>query len=434
MLWQKDTGAEDWVTRFTVGDDYQWDTVLLPYDIRATRAHAWGLRQIEILDAGELDEINNALDELHDGVTAGEIAVTPADEDCHTVIEQYLTNELGAIGKKIHAGRSRNDQVLAAVRLFLREQIVTIARRVIDLSELLCELGAANDDRLMPGYTHLQQAMPSTPGAWAAGFAETLLADLETLRSAYRAINVSPLGSAAGYGVPHLDLPRQPVAERLGFRDIQTHVTAVQLSRGKLEQEVVHAFVQVAGTINRMAADLVLYNTKEFAFVELPDEYCTGSSIMPQKKNPDVLELARAQYHRLTGNLQQLLGLPANLPSGYHRDLQLVKAAAMESGFITEDLLTAMNHLIPGVRFRPDKMREACSPGLLATAEAIEAVREGVPFREAYRQAARRIEELELPPTDTILSTYASPGEPGHIDTDLIDHRLDEYRTWIDHR
>ncbi len=434
MLWQKDAGAEDWVTRFTVGEDYQWDTVLLPYDIRATRAHAWGLVQIDILEDDELEAINRVLDQLDERVGAGNVEVRPSDEDCHTLIEEYLTEQLGVIGKKIHTGRSRNDQVLAAVRLFLREQLRSIAGQTAELVETLCEIAEANDDQLMPGYTHLQQAMPSTPGLWAAGYAELLLSDLESLQSAYDAVNVSPLGSAAGYGVPHLELPRRAVAERLGFRDIQTHVTAVQLSRGKLEQEVVHGLIQLAGTINRMAADLVLYSSEEFAFVELPDEYCTGSSIMPQKKNPDVLELARAQYHRLTGNLQQLLGLPANLPSGYHRDLQLVKAAVMESGFVTEDLLTAVNNLMPGILFRTERMREVASPGLLATAEAIRAVKEGVPFREAYRQAAENMENLELPPTGEILSSYTSPGTPGNVDVSLIRSRLKGFGEWIESR
>lgn len=431
MLWQKDTGVEDWVTRFTVGDDYQWDTILIPYDIRATRAHAWGLTQIDVLTEDELKRINASLNALEAKAADGQVTVTPADEDCHTVIEQYLTKDLGTVGKKIHTGRSRNDQVLTAVRLFLREQLQALGQQAIELCSTLCDFGDAYDNMLMPGYTHMQRAMPSTPGLWAMGYAELLVNDLETLQAAYRQVNVSPLGSAAGYGVPHLKLPRQEVAKRLGFRDVQTHVTAAQLSRGKLEQQVVHTYVQLAGTINRLASDLVLYNTAEYGFVELPDAYCTGSSIMPQKKNPDVLELARAQYHRLTGNLQQLLTLPANMSSGYHRDLQLVKAAVMQSGFITEDLLTAMNNLVPDVSFNKERMRKACSQGLFATADAIERVRSGVPFREAYQEAAQNVDQITVPETKEALAAYQVAGYPGQVQPALLREQLDKQRTWI---
>lgn len=256
--------------------------------------------------------------------------------------------------------------------------------------------------------------MPTTAGAWALGYAELLVADLDALRHAAHQINVSPLGSAAGYGVPHLDLPRQAVAERLGFRAVQTHVAAVQLSRGKLELHVVHALVQVAATINRLASDLVLFNTAEFGFVELPAEYCTGSSIMPQKQNPDVLELARATYHRLLAEMQVLLTLPANLPSGYHRDLQLTKEAVMRSVLLTHDLLDALLHLLPGVRFRPEKLQKATTPELFATARALELVLRGVPFREAYRQAASEVDSLDTPDAQTALAAYSTAGTPGN--------------------
>ena len=330
-LWQKETQVADWMMRFTVGEDWRWDTLLLPFDVAGTRAHAWGLVQAGVLSEEERAQVETELDRLLEAVQAGEVDVRPEDEDSHTVIERYLTERLGDLGKKIHTGRSRNDQVLASLRLYLRERLSALGRQTIRLADVLCDLGEAHDDALMPGYTHLQQAMPTTAGLWALGYAELLAGDLDALKGAHYAVNVSPLGSAAGYGVPGLHLPREAVAKRLGFRAVQTHVTAVQLSRGKLELHVAHALVQVAATINRLASDLVLFSTTEFGFVELPDAYCTGSSIMPQKKNPDVLELARASYHRLIAEMQVLLTLPANLPSGYHRDLQLTKAAIMRS-------------------------------------------------------------------------------------------------------
>lgn len=433
-LWQKGTSAADWVTRFTVGEDYLWDQLLLPHDIRATWAHAWGLETIDILTGDELHEVELALKDLQLEFDAGRITVRPEDEDCHTVIEHYLTNRLGETGKKIHTGRSRNDQVLAALRLYLREALRTIAGGVEEVARALCAWGNLHDRMLMPGYTHMQRAMPSTVGLWAMGFAELLVSDLEAIVAATDQINVSPLGSAAGYGVPYLDLPREAVARRLGFRKIQTHVTAVQLSRGKLELHVAHALAQVAATLNRLATDLVLFNTSEFAFVKLPAEYCTGSSIMPQKKNPDVLELARASYHRIIAEMHVLLTLPANLPSGYHRDLQLTKEAVMRTALSAADLVEAMKNILAGVTFNEERLRQATTGELLATARALELVQQGLPFREAYRSAAKDIESIGDPESEEVLSTYRVPGFPGLSDPEVVLRQLEEISDRLDGR
>lgn len=425
-LWQKGTRAAEWVTRFTVGDDYRWDTLLLPFDIRATEAHAWGLARIGLLSADDLVRVQAALEELSAAAERGEVEVRQEDEDCHTVIEHYLTEHLGDTGKKIHAGRSRNDQVLAALRLYMRERLVWIMGRTGDVVRLLCEWGERYDHVLMPGYTHMQRAMPSTVGLWAMGYAELLLSDVTALGEAADQINVSPLGSAAGYGVPYLELPRDAVAERLGFRGIQTHVTAVQLSRGKLELHAVHALAQVCLTLNRLASDLVLFNMAEFGFVKLPAEYCTGSSIMPQKQNPDVLELARASYHRIIAEMQILLTLPANLPSGYHRDLQLTKEAAMRADRLAGDVVEAMANVLGGVQFDEEKIRQATTPELFATARAMEMVEQGEPFREAYRRAAEEIHSLEMPSTDDAIHSYRVDGFPGRVRPDIILERLSD--------
>lgn len=431
MLWDKGQSVAAWVQRFTVGEDYRWDTLLLPYDIEGTRAHAAGLHRIGILSDEEFQAVSEALDALKAEVAAGRVTVRPEDEDAHTVIETYLTERLGDTGKKIHTGRSRNDQVLAAIRLFLKDGLREAGRQVARLVEQLCELGAAYNDALMPGYTHLQQAMPSTAGLWALGYAELLLSDLAALRHAYDQVDVSPLGSAAGYGVPFLELPREEVAQRLGFRTLQLHVTAVQLSRGKLELHAAHAFVQVGATLNRMASDLVLFNSQEFGFVELPPEFCTGSSIMPQKQNPDVPELVRAGYHRLLAEMNVLLTLPANLPSGYHRDLQLTKEAVIRCVLHAYDLLTAMVQLLPGLRFRRDRMQAACTPALLATAEALRRVAEGVPFREAYRQAAAALDSLPQPDPETVLRAYRVDGYPGRGRPDRLLEQLRAFQDWL---
>lgn len=427
-LWDKGTAAADWVTRFTVGDDWRWDTLLLPYDAEGTRIHAWALAQIGVLTAEELAQIEAALDAIRDEALAGDLTVTVEDEDCHTVIERELTQRLGEAGQKIHAGRSRNDQVLVALRLWLRDALAAVAEEAAASAEALVALAERRGDLLMPGYTHLQRAMPTTAGLWAAAYAELLVDDLAGLAEARDRANVSPWGSAAGYGVPRLDLPREAVAQRLGFAGLQRHVPAAQLSRGKLEAAVVHALVQLGATANRLAADLVLFASAEFGFVTLPVEYTTGSSIMPQKRNPDVLELARATYHRLTAELHLLLALPANLPSGYHRDLQLTKEAVMRAVLTARDLFTALRHVLPGVCFEAERMRAALSPDLFATDAALALVEQGVPFRQAYRQAAQSLDRLAAPAPAEALAAYRTPGTPGHVDAEALGVALAQVR------
>ncbi|MEM1125649.1 MAG: argininosuccinate lyase [Bacteroidota bacterium] len=430
MLWDKGTRPADWVTRFTVGEDARWDTILLPYDLAGTRAHAWGLVQIGLLTADEYAAIEDALDDLHTLHAEGQLIVTPADEDMHTVIEQRLTERLGDVGKKIHTGRSRNDQVLTALRLYLRDALRQAGRQTADLVEALCVHGERYDQALMPGYTHYQRAMPTTAGQWALGYAEVLLSDLAALEAADRQINVSPLGSAAGYGVPFLALPRAETAARLGYASVQTHVTTVQLSRGKTELHVLHALVQVGATLNRLASDLVLMNSAEFGFVQLPAAYCTGSSIMPQKQNPDVLELARATYHRLLAEMQVLTTLPANLPSGYHRDLQLTKEAVMRGVLTAHDLLEALQRVVPDLSFDEEAMAAACTPELFATAEALRRVQQGTPFREAYREAAAALADLDAPTPAEALAAYRVPGYPGQGQPEALRAHLVAAQGW----
>jgi len=415
-LWTKGTAAADWVTRFTVGDDAAWDTRLLPYDAVGTAAHARALVGAGVLTPDEADAIGAVLADVRDDALAGRLAVTTADEDCHTVLERVLTERLGATGAKIHAGRSRNDQVLVALRLWLRDALAAVAGEAAATAAALVDMAEATGDALMPGYTHTQRAMPTTAALWAAGYAELLVDDLAGLAEARARADVSPWGSAAGYGVPHLDLPRDAHAADLGFGRVQRHVTAVQLSRGKTEAAVVHALVQLGLTANRLASDLVAFASAEFGFVALPAEHTTGSSIMPQKRNPDVLELARATVHRLTAELHLLLTLPANLTSGYHRDLQLTKEAVMRATLAALDLFTALRHVLPGIVWDRDAMRTALSPDLFATAEANRRVSAGEPFRDAYRATAAALDTLATPSDADALGAYATPGAPGTVD------------------
>ena len=426
MIWSKSASSapDDWVVRFTVGDDWRWDRLLLPYDLRGTEAHAWALAQIGLLTGDEHAQIAEALEAIGRDAEAGEVTVNPEDEDCHTVIERELTERLGDLGKKIHAGRSRNDQVLVALRLWMRDGLDAVAQKVKQTAEALIGLAGENGDAVMPAYTHMQRAMPTTAGLWAAAYAELLLDDLDGLQFAREQANASPWGSAAGYGVPHLPFDRDGVAERLGFARVQRHVPAVQLSRGKMEAAAVHALVQAGLTANRLASDLVLFATGEFAFVKLPAAHTTGSSIMPQKRNPDVLELARATYHRLTSELHLLLTLPANLPGGYHRDLQLTKEATMRAVIASQDLMSALAAVLPGVDWQPLAMRAALSPDLFATAEALERVGAGTAFRDAYREVGTHLGDLSVPPEADALASYPTPGTPGRVDVDALRQRL----------
>ena len=422
-IWHKGTAAEDWVTRFTVGEDWRWDTILLPYDLEGTRAHAWALGQVGVLTEAEVGEVGEALDAIRREWEDGAVTVRPEDEDMHTVIERELTVRLGDAGKKIHAGRSRNDQVLTALRLWLRDALTGIADGAAAVGAALVGHAETGQALLMPGYTHGQRAMPTTVAVWAAGYVDLLADDLATLAAARRSANTSPWGSAAGYGVPVLDLPRDAVAERLGFERTQA-IAAVQLSRGKLEGAVVHALVQLGLTLNRLASDLALFATSEYGFVTLPVEHTTGSSIMPQKRNPDVLELARATTHRLTAELHVLLTLPANLPGGYHRDLQLTKEATMRAVLASQDLVTAVAAVLPGVTWQAGRMRAALSPDLFATAEALRLVADGTPFRDAYRAVGTDLGSLTVPSEADALAAYTSDGTPGNVDVEALRRRL----------
>jgi argininosuccinate lyase len=424
-LWDKGAPAAEWVQAFTAGDDARWDTLLLPHDAEGTRAHAWALRQMGLLTLQEETAIGAVLDEVIDDARAGLLVVGPDHEDAHSVIETILTDRLGEAGRKIHAGRSRNDQVLVALRLWLRRELEAVSTAAARATATLIDLAEVGDELLMPGYTHLQRAMPTTAGLWAAGFAELLTDDLRGLGHARDRVNVSPWGSAAGFGVPHLDLPRDAVAARLGFASVQRHVTAVQLSRGKLEAAVVHALSQFTLTANRLASDLVLFATSEFGFVALAHEHTTGSSIMPQKRNPDVLELVRATHHRVAAELQLLLTLPAGLPSGYHRDLQLTKESVMRSTISTRRVLEVLAEVLPSIRWNAERMAAETTPELFATAHAIRRVSEGTPFRDAYREIAATIDDgISSPSPADALGAYRTPGTPGNVDIPALRRAL----------
>jgi argininosuccinate lyase len=391
-LWDKGAPLDERVLRFTAGEDHVLDNRLVAYDVRASIAHAEMLHECGLLAAEELQAIREGLTAIGAAHERGEWRVTLDMEDGQTALETLLTQRVGTAGARLHAGRSRNDQVLAALRLYLRDAVEALAEGGRRTAEALDRLAAEQGDVALPGYTHMQQAMPSSVALWAGGFAAEIRDDVDALRHAHRRIGRNPLGSAAGYGTPGLPVDREGTRKRLDFPVNHEPVTAVQLSRGKAEAEVLFQVTLLMQDLGRLASDLLLFYTREFAFVQLPEAFTTGSSIMPQKRNPDVFELVRGRTATAQASLAEVLGVTAKLTSGYHRDLQLIKAPLFRSIDVCQDSLDIMSAAIPEVRFRPDRIR--MDADIHAAERANELVaREGIPFREAYKKVARQLNE-----------------------------------------
>jgi argininosuccinate lyase len=389
-LWDKGAPLDARVLAYTAGDDYLLDNRLVGYDVRASIAHAEMLADRGLLAVEDLVAIRDALAAIAAEHAAGQWRVRLDHEDCQTAIENLLTERLGATGGRLHAGRSRNDQVLAALRLYLKDAAQALEEGAIAVAAALDELAVREGTVALPGYTHMQQAMPSTVAWWAQGFAAEVRDDAQGLAAARRRIDKNPLGSAAGYGTPNLDISREATRARLGFAETHEPVTAVQLSRGKAEAQLLFEATLLTQDLGRLAADLLLFYTQEYGFVSLPDEFTTGSSIMPQKRNPDVFELIRGRSAVAHAALNEVLQVTAKLTSGYHRDLQLIKPPlfrAIDSCLQTLDILPAA---LGGVRFNPARIRLDSSIHAAAAANAL-VTAENLPFREAYRQVAAKL-------------------------------------------
>ncbi len=389
-LWDKGEPLDDRVLRYTAGEDHRLDARLVPYDVRASIAHAEMLHEVGLLASGDLEAIRSGLEELEEEHAEGAWEIALEDEDVHTALEVRLTARIGEAGARVHLGRSRNDQVLAAVRLYLRDAVAALATGAQEVAAALDGLGERESETVLPGYTHLQQAMPSSVLLWASGFASELRDDSLGIESCSRRIEKNPLGSAAGYGVPRLPLNRELTRRKLGFAEIQEPVTAVQLSRGKAESQVLFELALLMQDLGRLAADLVLFATAEFAFVSLPAGMTTGSSIMPQKRNPDVFELVRGRTATAQACLFEALSVTAKLTSGYHRDLQLLKAPLFRGIDLATETLAILTAALPEVRFHSERIR--LDPGLHAAEEAYRLVmEEGIAFREAYRRVGEKL-------------------------------------------
>lgn len=430
-LWQDDGGAQidQNIMEFMAGEDVVLDRELFPFDIQATAAHVRGLARIGILSADESETLCLHLDQLQQDFAAGRFILDERFEDGHSAIEMFLTEKVGETGAKVHTGRSRNDQVAVATRLFLKaslQQLVRLNSRIAQACLLRAEHHA---DVPMPGYTHLQRAVPSSIGLWMGGFAEAFTDDLVFASSVLELIDCSPLGTAAGYGV-NLPLDRDGVARELGFDRLQVSPMCAQNSRGKFEIMALQAASHAMQDVRRLAWDLSLFTTSEFDFVSLPGQYTTGSSIMPNKSNPDVVELLRARAATIDGAVVEIQSV-LSLPSGYQRDLQCTKAPLIRGLKAALQALGLVPPLVEGVEFKEEKMKQAISLDMFATDIALANTARGVPFRTAYLDAKNSLEEMGSADAAASLAQRVSPGGCGDLQLDRIRRRLEQVGSQI---
>ena len=430
-LWDKGIDTDEMVSRFTVGDDYLVDMNLVTADVLGNIAHARTLYKLDFLTIEELHRIEDALRLLLDEYRAGTFEILPEQEDVHTAVENYLVDKVGDIGKKIHAGRSRNDQAICDMRIYMRNKALVLTNAVLDTAQEALYFADRHWDVPMPGYTHTRAAMPSSVGLWASCLGELLLDDLMILGSAYALLDQCPLGSAAGYGV-NIKLDRQFTAEQLGFPRPQKNTLAVQNSRGKFELALLNACQVIMIDLSRTAADIIFFSQPELGFIGIPDNLTTGSSIMPQKKNPDVLELIRARTSEVTGACTALAGIVAGLPSGYQRDLQLTKEPTLRGLETTLSCVEVMGRMFKGLVVDEDKCVDAFSPDLYAADAALDvALQRNIPFRDAYKFVAENIGNIETGNPRLIFKGRIHLGAPGNLGLHDEHKRLDRHRLVI---
>lgn len=416
-LWEKNVRVDHEVDVFTVGKDREMDLYLAKYDVLGSMAHITMLESIGLLTKEELTVLLAELRAIYQVAERGEFVIEDGIEDVHSEVELMLTRRLGDIGKKIHSGRSRNDQVLLDLKLFTRAQIREIVGLVSDLFAVLIEQSDRYKDVLMPGYTHLQIAMPSSFGLWFGAYAESLADDMQLMQAAYKICNRNPLGSAAGYG-SSFPLNRQMTTDLLGFDSMDYNVVYAQMGRGKMERTVAFALAGIAATLSKLAFDACMFNSQNFGFIKLPDQFTTGSSIMPHKKNPDVFELTRAKCNKIQGLPQQITLISNNLPSGYFRDLQIIKEVFLPSFDELKDCLRMVTHMMREVKVNEHILDDDKYALLFSVEEVNRRVREGMPFRDAYKQVGLDIEAGRFVADKQVCHTHE--GSIGNLCNDAI--------------
>ena len=391
-LWQKETDVNKAVENFTVGNDREFDMMLAPFDVLGNMAHAKMLASAGLITTGEAEALCNELKVIYKKIQAGQFSIADGVEDIHSQVEFLLTEKLGDTGKKIHAARSRNDQVLLDVKLFLRDEIEQLVKSIDILFKLLQAKSEEYKNHFLPGYTHLQIAMPSSFGLWFGAYAESLVDDMETLRAAYTVINKNPLGSAAGYG-SSFPINRSLTAALLGFSHLNYNVVYAQMGRGKAERITAQALANVADTLARMSMDACLYMNQNFDFISFPAELTTGSSIMPHKKNPDVFELIRSHCNRIKALPNEIMMMTTNLPSGYHRDLQLLKENLFPAFGNLQNCLSMAGLMFTHIRVKDNILADEKYKYLFSVEEVNKLVLQGIPFRDAYKKIGMDIEQ-----------------------------------------
>jgi len=416
-LWSKNKESLKEVTDFTTGQDPVLDLQLAPFDILGSLAHSIMLESIGLLTQEELSVLSKELKNIYKQILSGDFKIEAGIEDIHSQIELLLTRKLGDIGKKIHSGRSRNDQVLVDLKLFLRSEIEELVIQIKSLFELLISKSEAHKDNLLPGYTHLQLAMPSSFGLWFGAYAESLVDDTITLQAAYRIVNKNPLGSAAGYG-SSFPLNRTLTTQLLGFEDLNYNVVYAQMGRGKTERIMAQAMSNVAATLGKLSMDATLFLNQNFSFISFPDELTTGSSIMPHKKNPDVFELIRAKCNALQALPNELTLLTSNLPSGYHRDLQLLKEKLFPAIGSLKECLRMTHLMISAIQVKKEILTDEKYKYLFSVEEVNKLVLSGVPFRDAYKKVGLDIEQGKFTYSTKVQHTHE--GSIGNLMNDHV--------------
>ncbi|MFI2742463.1 argininosuccinate lyase [Zhouia sp. PK063] len=422
-LWDKGFSTDKKIDIFTVGSDRELDLVIAKYDVQASRAHGQMLGKIGLLTTDEVAKLEQALDEIQLTIENGTFTIEQNFEDVHSKIEYVLTEKLGDTGKKIHTARSRNDQVLVAVHLYLKEELQQIITQTKALFDTLMELARKYETVLLPGYTHLQIAMPSSFGLWFSAYAESLIDDVYFIKAAQKIVDQNPLGSAAGYG-SSFPIDREFTTEALHFSTLKYNVVAAQMSRGKAEKSTAFGLSSVAGTLAKMGMDICLYMSQNFDFISFPDELTTGSSIMPHKKNPDVFELIRGKCNKIQAVPNQLAMLTTNLPSGYHRDLQLTKEIIVPAIQELKSCLEMMTFSIENIRVNEHILEDKKYDYLFSVDTLNDLVLSGMPFRDAYKKMGMEIHEGTFEPKRDIKHTHL--GSLGNIGLDQIEAKMKE--------
>ncbi|WP_350289942.1 argininosuccinate lyase [uncultured Croceitalea sp.] len=423
-LWDKGFSTDKKIDNFTVGNDRELDLVLAKYDVIASKAHAKMLSKVELISESEANALVKELEIINQSIEKGEFTIEDSFEDMHSKIEFLLTEKLGDTGKKIHTARSRNDQVLVAMHLYLKDELTEIKGMVKSLFDLLLKLAEKHEKVLLPGYTHLQIAMPSSFGLWFSAYAESLIDDLYFIKAAYKIADQNPLGSAAGYG-SSFPIDRSFTTQEMGFETLKYNVVAAQMGRGKVEKATAFGISSIASTLSKLAMDITVYMSQNFDFISFPDKLTTGSSIMPHKKNPDVFELVRAKCNKIQAIPNQLILITNNLPSGYHRDLQLVKEVIVPALQDMKACLEILTFSLKEIKINKDVLKDPKYDYLFSVDTLNEMVKNGMPFRDAYKTMGKAIENGNFKPKKDI--SHSHEGSLGNLCLEDIKEKMNNF-------